>query len=123
MAPAPGTVEGGSPQNEWLGALLSQRVDSVESHRWSMMQQHNEHIANLAAARDRLVEERRRLTTELDKPYERSRGHDTEDVRDAFVKVQAVIDAVERALAHEAHLQRPRDTDESAQGAGFYSLK
>ena len=88
-----------------------------------MMQQHNEHIANLAAARDRLVEERRGLATELDKPYERSRGRDTEDVRDAFVKVQAVIDAVERAIAHEAHVQRSRDTDEPVQGAGFYALR
>jgi len=41
--------------------------------------QQNEHVANLVAARDRLVEERRRPTTELDKPYERSRGHDTEE--------------------------------------------
>ena len=85
--------------------------------------QQNEHVANLVAARDRLVEERRRLTTELDKPYERSRGHDTEDVRGAFVRLQTVIDAVERAITHEAHLQRPRDTDESVQGAGFYTLR
>jgi hypothetical protein len=88
-----------------------------------MMQQQNEHITRLVAARDRLVEERRGLAIELGKPYERTRGHDTEDIRDAFVKLQAVIDAVERAIAHEAHVQRPRDTDGPVQGAGFYTLR
>ena len=60
------------------------------------MDQENEHTKKLAAARGKLVDERRTVADALGKPYKK--GH-TENMRAAFVLVQNSIEAVDRALA------------------------
>jgi hypothetical protein len=62
------------------------------------MDKDNEHIKKLTQARDRLVEQRRALVEALAMP--RQRG-DAESPRDAFLSVQTMIEALERAMAHE----------------------
>jgi hypothetical protein len=62
------------------------------------MTEANEHIQNLIAARDTELEHRRGAAKELAKTY--TRGH-TENMREAFDKIQDSIEAIERAIAHE----------------------
>ncbi len=65
------------------------------------MDQENEHTKKLAAARGKLVDERRTVADALGKPYKK--GH-TENMRAAFVLVQNSIEAVDRALADERNM-------------------
>jgi hypothetical protein len=58
-------------------------------------------IEKLRAARDQQVEARRQLAEALAEPYKK--GH-TEDMRTAFIDVQATIEAIDRAIADEQHL-------------------
>jgi hypothetical protein len=67
----------------------------------SKMDRDNEHIEKLIAAREVVVTQRRNAATALSRPYER--GH-AEDTKQAFMTVQATIEAIDRALADERQI-------------------
>lgn len=62
------------------------------------MAQENEYEEKLSAARARAVADRREVTDALAKNY------NAENMREAFVKLQSVVEAIDRALADEAHI-------------------
>ena len=62
-------------------------------------------IDKLRAARDQQVEARRQLAEALAAPY---KGGHTENMRGAFLEVQATIEAIDRAIADEQHLPQSR---------------
>jgi hypothetical protein len=65
------------------------------------MDQDNEHIKKLIAAREVVVTQRRTAADALSRPYER--GH-AQDMKQVFVVVQATIEAIDRALADERQI-------------------
>jgi hypothetical protein len=65
------------------------------------MAQDNEHVQKLMAARDREVTHRRDIAKTLAEKHDRG---DTENLREAFIKVQDVIEAIERAVWHERYI-------------------
>ena len=69
------------------------------------MAQDNEYVQKLIAARDREVKHRRDVAEALAEKH--SRG-DTENMREAFIKIQDVIEAIERAVWHERHIADPK---------------
>ena len=61
------------------------------------MAQDNEYVQKLIAARDREVTHRRDIAEALAEKHDRG---DTENMREAFIKIQDVIEAIERAVWH-----------------------
>jgi hypothetical protein len=66
----------------------------------------NEHIQMLAAARLMMVKSRREFAEALAKPFKR--GH-TEDIGTRFIELQNTIEAIDRAIADENHMQSNPD--------------
>jgi len=62
----------------------------------------SEHVATLKAAREQQIAARRHLAAALGEPYKR--GGEPERLRESFIDVQATIEAIDRALAHEQRL-------------------
>ncbi len=60
-------------------------------------------VKTLKAARQRLVQERRGIAVAIALGHRRRRTDDpqTNEMRDTFVALQATIEAVDRAIAHE----------------------
>jgi hypothetical protein len=58
----------------------------------------NEHVQKLIAARDREVTHRHDVARAL---AEKQNRGDAESIRDAFIKIQNTIDAIERAIGQE----------------------
>jgi hypothetical protein len=69
------------------------------------MAQDNEHVQKLIAARDREVTHRRDIAKTLAEKQDRG---DTENLREAFTKIQDVIKAIERAIWHERYIADPK---------------
>ena len=69
------------------------------------MAQDNEYVQKLIAARDREVTHRRDIADALAKKHNRG---DTESMREAFIKIQDVIEAIERAVWHERYIGDPK---------------
>jgi hypothetical protein len=69
------------------------------------MAQDNEHVQKLLAARDREVAHRGDVAEVLVEKHNRG---DTENMREAFIKIQDVIEAIERAVWHERYIANPR---------------
>ena len=67
------------------------------------MAQDNEDIKKLATARETAVTQRRQLADALG-----DRGGPTENMRDAFVAVQALIEAIDRAITDERNIENTR---------------
>jgi predicted ATP-binding protein involved in virulence len=67
------------------------------------MVQDNEHVQRLIAARDREVAYLRDLAERLAEKHDRG---DTENMREAFIKIQDAIEAIERAVWHERYIAR-----------------
>src|ERR1700746_862959 len=65
------------------------------------MAQDNEYVQMLIAARDREVAHRRDVARTL---AEKQNRGDTENIREAFIKIQDVIEAIERAVWHERYI-------------------
>jgi hypothetical protein len=65
-----------------------------------------EHADTLRAARAQMVDSRRGLAEALEKPYERGK---TEEHRAKFFEIQAVIEAIDRAISDET-----KDSGESS---------
>jgi len=61
----------------------------------------NDHLAELLAARARMVAERREVASALTEKYRRSQ---TNEMRELFVQIQATIDAIDRAIADEKNI-------------------
>ena len=64
------------------------------------------HQRTLTAARDKLIEERRALAGAIALGYRRRRTDDSHanDMRGTFIALQNLIEAIERAIAHEKTL-------------------
>jgi hypothetical protein len=69
------------------------------------MAQDNEYVQKLIAARDREVTHRRDIVEALAEKQNRA---DTENMREAFIKIQDVIEAIERAILHERYIASPK---------------
>ena len=69
------------------------------------MVQDNEHVQRLIAARDREVAHLRDLAERLAEKHDRG---DTENMREAFIKIQDAIEAIERAIWHERYIADPK---------------
>jgi hypothetical protein len=65
------------------------------------MDQDNEHIKKLIAARETAVIERRTAAEALSRPYDRFQA---ENMKGTFITVQATIEAIDRALADERQI-------------------
>jgi hypothetical protein len=65
----------------------------------------NEHAQKLIAARDRQVRHRRDIAKAL--AEQQNRG-DTENLLEAFTKIQDAIEAMERAIWHERYIADPK---------------
>jgi hypothetical protein len=63
--------------------------------------QENEHITNLIAARDKEVADRCDVASALAAAHQR--GH-PDDLREAIVRIQSAIEAIDRAFADERQL-------------------
>ena len=72
------------------------------------MAQENEYVQKLIAARDREVTHRRELVGAL---AEKQNRGDTENMREAFIKIQEVIEAIERAWAVPAPSPPPANSN------------
>jgi hypothetical protein len=79
------------------------------------MAQDNEYIQKLIAARDREIAHRRNVTEAL--AEKQSRG-DMENMREAFIKIQDVIEALERAVWHERYIAGQKSEPFSPFGFG-----
>jgi hypothetical protein len=60
-------------------------------------------VSTLATAAERLIEERRAMAVTIALGYRRRRTDDihTSETRDAFIAIQSLIEAIDRALTHE----------------------
>lgn len=60
-------------------------------------------VKALTTARDRMIEERRALTIAIALGYRRRRSDDGQanEMRETFIDIQNLVDAMERAIAHE----------------------
>jgi hypothetical protein len=69
------------------------------------MAQDNEYVQKLIAARVREVTHRRDVVEAL---AEKQNRGDAENMREAFIKIQEAIEAIERAVWHERYIANPR---------------
>jgi DNA-directed RNA polymerase subunit F len=95
-----------------LPMLMRKKVDLKEA---ITMAQDNEYVQKLIAARDREVVHRRDIAERLAEKYNRG---DTENIREAFVKIQDVIEAIERAVWHERYIAGQKSEPFSPFGFG-----
>jgi len=95
-----------------LPMLMRKKVDFKEA---ITMAQDNEYVQKLIAARDREVVHRRDIAERLAEKYNRG---DTENIREAFVKIQDVIEAIERAVWHERYIAGQKSEPFSPFGFG-----
>jgi hypothetical protein len=73
----------------------------VEQHRELERKMAEQYVEQLAAARERIVADRRELADELAKPYERGRYEQWRRI----IEVQATIDAIDRAITDERSIK------------------
>lgn len=66
------------------------------------MDHENEHIKKLAAARSKAVIERRNVAKALTEDYRRG---EIENTRSMFIALQSMIEAIDRAIADEKHIE------------------
>jgi hypothetical protein len=81
------------------------------------MAQDNEYVQELIAARDREVAQRRDIAEVLAEKHNRG---DTENMREAFIKIQDVIEAIERAVWHEKYIAGQKSQPFSPFGFGSW---
>ena len=80
------------------------------------MADYNPHIDELHRARDRELAQRREVAKALAQQYE---GVRAEEMRDDFIKIQATIEAIERAMAHEEYICSKEPKSFWPQAIGF----
>jgi hypothetical protein len=59
------------------------------------------YVERLAAARERLVEDRRAISTELVESYQKGQA---ETLRARFIQMQTTLDAIDRAIGDERYI-------------------
>jgi hypothetical protein len=91
---------------------MRKKVDFKEA---ITMAQDNEYIQKLISARDREVVHRRDIAERLAEKYNRG---DTENMREAFIKIQETIEAIERAVWHERYIAGQKSEPFSPFGFG-----
>lgn len=79
------------------------------------MAQDNEYVQKLIAARDREVAQRRDIAEVLAEKHNRG---DMENMGEAFIKTQDVIEAIERAVWHERYIAGQKSEPFSPFGFG-----
>ena len=79
------------------------------------MTQNNEYVQKLIAARDREVAHRRDIVEVLAEKHNRG---DMENMGEAFIKIQDVIEAIERAVWHERYIAGQKSEPFSPFGFG-----
>ncbi len=79
----------------------------------------DDHISKLVAARSRMVAERRVLVIELTGEYKR--GH-AEHLREQLLKIQATIEAVDRAIDDEKHMASKQIRTDTAAGDDYMNI-
>jgi len=80
------------------------------------MADYNPHVDELQRARDRELAQRREVAKALAQQYEGGRA---EEMRDDFIKIQATIEAIERAIAHEEYITSKEPKSFWPQAIGF----
>lgn len=80
------------------------------------MTDYNPHVDELQRARDKELAQRREVAKALAQQYEGGRA---EEMRDDFIKIQATIEAIERALAHEEYISSKAQTSFWPQAVGL----
>ncbi len=85
----------------WKGSAMSDGADPTKT---------------LMTAREKLVEERRALAVAIALGYRRRRTDDpqTNEQREAFIEVQALIEAFDRAIVDEKSIEGPLTTSFAA---------
>ena len=79
------------------------------------MAQRNEYVQKLIVARDREVAHRRDIAEVLAEKHNRG---DMENIGEAFIKIQDVIEAIERAIWHERYIAGQKSEPFSPFGFG-----
>ena len=79
------------------------------------MAQDNEYVQKLIAARDREVAHRRDIAEVLAEKHNRG---DMENIGEAFIKIQDVIEAIECAIWHERYIAGQKSEPFSPFGFG-----
>jgi hypothetical protein len=87
---------------------------------WFAMADEADPIKTLTNARDKLIDERRGLAVAIALGYRRRRSDDplTNETRTAFIDVQNLIEAMERAMAHELTIGKDRPLATSVANLG-----
>jgi hypothetical protein len=93
-----GPIEAATVDQREAWGLLRKKVDQKEA---TTMAQDNEHVQKLIAARDREVAHRGDIAEVLAEKHDRG---DMENMGEAFIKIQDVIEAIERAVWHERYI-------------------
>ena len=77
-------------------------------------------MKTLTTARDKLIDERRGLAVAIALGYRRRRSDDplTNETRTAFIDVQNLIEAIERAMEHEMTVGKDRPVSVSVSNLG-----
>lgn len=76
------------------------------------MTEESDPTKTLATAKEKLIEERRGLAVAIALGYRRRRSDDphTNEMREAFIDVQNLIEAMDRAIAHEKQIVSGRES-------------
>src|SRR5438477_12444324 len=111
----PVSTHGSSPSASFSGSCSSRSccAKKVDYKEATTMAQDNEYVQKLIAARDREVAHRRDVARTL---AEKQNRGDTENIREAFIKIQDVIEAIERAVWHERYIADPKSGPLSPSG-------
>src|SRR2546423_14989747 len=83
------------------GAIYGRACPSRKMVKRKERKMAEQYIEQLAAARERIVADRRELADELAKPYERGRYEQWRRI----IEVQATIDAIDRAITDERSIK------------------
>src|ERR1700730_1540805 len=83
------------------GAIYGRACPSRKMVKRKERKMAEQYVEQLAAARERIVADRRELADELAKPYERGRYEQWRRI----IEVQATIDAIDRAITDERSIK------------------
>jgi len=86
---------------EGRGAIYGRACPSRKMVKRKERKMAEQYVEQLAAARERIVADRRELADELAKPYERGRYEQWRRI----IEVQATIDAIDRAITDERSIK------------------
>jgi hypothetical protein len=107
----------GTKSSATVFRILTRRPrDKSATRSNKQMADYNPHVEELQRARDRELAQRREVAKALAQQYEGGRA---EEMRDDFIKIQATIEAIERAIAHEEYILSKERNSFWPQAIGF----